>query len=142
MTSIEEPIPGKNQYSSSARDPVRVLVVDDDRDTVLALRMLLDTEGYETRGLYSGKAALGALDDFKPDAVLLDIGMPGTSGYDVARQIHRQHGERILLVAITAWTHATDKMLAQLAGFHHHICKPYRPDEVLTVLTPLTMGRR
>jgi CheY-like chemotaxis protein len=133
---------GGDEYSGAARSPVRVLVVDDDRDTVLTLRMLLDTEGYETRGVHNARATLDAVRDFKPDAVLLDIGMPDMSGYEVARQVRQRHGEKPVLIALTAWTKASDKLLAQLAGFNHHVSKPYRPEEILTLLTPLTMGRR
>jgi len=131
-----------DEYSGAARGPVRVLVVDDDRDTVLTLRMLLDTEGYETRGVHNARAALDAVRDFKPDAVLLDIGMPDMSGYEVARQVRQRHGEGLVLIALTAWTKASDKLLAQLCGFNHHVSKPYRPEEILTLLTPFTMGRR
>ena len=141
MTPAEQAAPREDGARRIAQVPVRVLVVDDDRDTVLALRMLLDAEGYETRGAHDGTAALRLANEFRPHAMLIDIGMPGPSGYEVARQVRESYGKQILLVAVTAWTQTTDRMLAQLAGFSHHIGKPYRPQDILALLAPLTNAR-
>src|ERR1700682_4804031 len=98
--------------SVSARGsrPIKVLVADDDRDTVLSLRLLLETEGYAVRGIYNSLAVFDAVRQFEPDAVLLDIGMPDMSGYDVARQLRVQRGDELVLIAVTAWVKASDRL--------------------------------
>lgn len=114
---------------------LRVLVVDDEPDAVLALSLLLRQCGHLVRTAYRGADALEAAGDFLPDAVLLDIGMPGLSGYDVARALRARYGERCpLLVAVTVHRGEADRRRAQEAGFDHHLAKPYSPDELLGVL--------
>ena len=120
---------------------IKVLVADDDPDTVLSLRMLLQTEGYDVRGVYNSVAVFEAVRKFEPSAVLLDIGMPDMSGYDVARQLRVQRGDELLLIAVTARVKASDRLLAQLAGFDHHVSKPYKPEDILSLLAPLSARR-
>lgn len=116
---------------------LRILVADDERDTVLTLMTLLRDEGHETRGVYKGTDVMAAMDAFDPDAVLLDISMPGMSGWEVARAIRAAHGEkRPLLIAITGvYTLAADQILGFIAGFNHYIAKPYDPAVLLTLLS-------
>lgn len=116
---------------------LRLLVADDERDTVLTLMMLLRHEGFEVRGAYSGDEALAAAQETKPDAVILDIGMPGMSGYAVAQQLRAMFppGRGPVLIAISGrWTKSSDRMLAQLAGFDHHLLKPCDPAELIALL--------
>ena len=116
---------------------LRVLIADDDRDEVLTLRSLIEDEGHETLGLYRGADVLDAMRDFGPDVVLLDIGMPDRNGYDLAREINSRYGERRpRLIAVTGWKQASDRMLAQMAGFDHHVAKPYDPQALLKLLAP------
>jgi CheY-like chemotaxis protein len=123
--------------------PLRVLVVDDDKDTVVSLLLLLRSEGHDAKGAYDSGAMWEIVDQFRPDAILLDIGLPDRNGYDVARTLRRRFGPQTpMLVAVTAWNKGADKVLAQLAGFDHHVGKPYDPHSLLTLLTPLTLGRR
>jgi DNA-binding response OmpR family regulator len=119
---------------------VRVLVVDDERDTVVTLMALLADEGYQVRGVYKGRDALDATRDFDPDAVVLDLAMPDLSGWEVARVIRRKYGdERPLLIAISGrYKQAADKLLGTLAGFNHHMDKPYDPGRLLALLASLT----
>ena len=77
---------------------LRVLVVDDSRDAVLSAMMLLEDEGHEVRALYSGRHVVKVVQDFNPDAVLLDIAMPGVSGWEVARALREKLGRRQLLI--------------------------------------------
>lgn len=129
---------------TAGRHTLRVLVVDDDRDAVLTLTALLRDEGYGTRGAYRGKDVLDLVREYAPHAVLLDIGMPDLNGYDVARKIRLRYGEDQgpLLIAVTGWNKSADKMLAQMAGFDHHVGKPYDPQTLLALLKPLrTIGR-
>ena len=115
---------------------LRVLVADDEHDTVLTLMELLREEGHETRGVYQGTDVMAAMDAFDPDAVLLDISMPGMSGWEVARAIRAEYGEkRPLLIAISGvYKLAADQILGKLAGFNHYIAKPYDPSVLLALL--------
>jgi DNA-binding response OmpR family regulator len=105
---------------------VRVLVVDDERDTVVTLSELLLDEGYQVRGVYKARDALAAMRDFDPDAVLLDLALPDLSGWEVARQIRSRYGDkRPVLIAITGrYNQPSDRLLGQLAGFDHQLKKP------------------
>jgi len=117
---------------------LRVLVVDDERDAVLTLVALLRDDGYEVRGAYRAKEALDLVRDFAPHAVLLDIGMPDLDGYEAARQIKKRHGPASpMLIAVTGWKKEADKVRAQLAGFDHHVAKPYDPQAILGLLRRL-----
>jgi len=120
-----------------AQRSIKVLIADDDRDTVLSLRLLLATEGYEVLGVYDSKSVFDAVRDFEPDAILLDIGMPQMTGYDIARELRRTRGNDLLLIAVTAWSKFSDRMAAHIAGFDHHVAKPYQPEEILRLLTSL-----
>ena len=120
------------------RSARRVLVVDDDRDAVLTLVALLRDEGYDARGSYNGKDVLDLVRDFDPHAVLLDIGMPDLNGYEGCRLIRGRYGSASpLLIAVTGWKKASDRLLAELAGFDHHVAKPYDPRLLLSLLRSL-----
>lgn len=122
---------------------LRVLIADDERDQVATLALLLLDEGYEVREVYRGSEVLRMVSDFDPDVALIDIGMPGMTGYDVAREIRQVFGEeRPLLIAITGWKQSSDKILARLAGFDHHLAKPFDPQALLAIIRPLGSGTR
>ena len=109
---------------NSALPPHRVLVVDDNADTAESLGMLLEVRGNAVRIAYDGLEALEAADAFDPDIVLLDIGMPKMSGYEVARRLRAERGDSVLIVAITGWGQEDDRRRAREAGFDHHFTKP------------------
>lgn len=116
----------------------RILVADDDKDAVLSLTMLLREEGYEVRGVHRGSDVLQAVFNFAPDVVLLDIGMPQMTGYDVARTLRERYGSaRPALIAVTGRTAKSDKQQALAAGFEHHVAKPYEPRVLLALLAQL-----
>ena len=121
--------------------PLRVLVVDDERDSVLTLMQLLRDDGHEARGVYKGRDVVNALQDFEPDAVLLDIAMPEVSGWDVARQIRSRLGEeRPFLIALSGvYKQSADKVLAQIVGFDYYLSKPYEPAVLLALLASLRL---
>jgi two-component system, sensor histidine kinase len=124
--------------AARAQGPLRVLLADDDRDATISLAMLLRLESYAVQHVYDGGATLDAVREFDPDIVLIDIGMPTLSGYEVARRIRDRYGkERPVLVALTGWKQASDRILATLAGFNHHIAKPYDPGELLALIRRL-----
>jgi two-component system OmpR family response regulator len=117
---------------------LRILVADDERDSVSMLALILQDEGHEVREVYRGAEVLGLAREFNPDAVLLDIGMPGMSGYDVARELRQEYGEKKpLLIAVTGWKQSSDRILAKLAGFDHHLAKPFESGALLKLLEPL-----
>ena len=121
----------------------RVLIADDDRDGALLLSTLLELEGYEVRTVHGGEEALDAARTFKPHVILLDIGMPKVTGYDAARRLRQRHGADCpVLVAVTGWKRASDKILASLAGFDHHVAKPYDPNELVKLLAKIRREAR
>ena len=125
-----------NDALSSAPRSLRVLVVDDDRDTVLTLMALLREEGHETKGVYDGRQALQAIPEFDADAVIMDIAMPQLTGWDTARQIRELIGPaRPLLIALSGqYTKGADRVLSQIAGFDYYLTKPCDPNVLLALL--------
>jgi len=112
----------------------RVLVVDDNADAADSLAMLLQVRGDEVRIAYDGEEALVAEEDFRPGIVLLDIGMPKLSGYDVARRLRELRGNALFIVAITGWGQEEDRQRAREAGFDHHFTKPVDYAALLEVI--------
>jgi DNA-binding response OmpR family regulator len=95
--------------------------------------MLLNEEGHTVVGAHKGKEVLPSIRTFNPDVVLLDIGLPDMTGYDVARAVRRR-GQQPRLIAVTAWNKETDRLMAKAAGFDHHVAKPYDPQTLLALL--------
>jgi PAS domain S-box-containing protein len=109
----------------------KIVVVDDNRDSADSLARLLKLMGHEVRTAGDGREALEVAESFRPDLVLLDIGMPELNGYEAARHIRRQPwGKDLLLVAQTGWGQEEDKRRALEAGFDHHLTKPVEPAAV------------
>lgn len=133
---------GRGEPSKAPR-PLRIVVADDDRDTVLTLKMVLRHEGHEVRGVYRGSDVLKHVKEFDPDVVLADINMPELNGYEVARAVRSQYGDkRPLLIAISGvYKKDSDKILGQLAGFDHYLTKPYEPSDILRLIAPLRYPR-
>ena len=116
----------------------RILVADDDTDTVATLTTLLSEEGYEVRGVHRGGEVLQAIFQFAPDVVLLDIGMPQMSGYEVARALRERYGSaRPVLIAITGLATSSHRRQSLAAGFEHHVAKPYEPQALLRLIGKL-----
>jgi DNA-binding response OmpR family regulator len=101
-----------------------VLVVDDYPDAADATCMLFARLGHECRPATSGERALHEDEVFHPDVVLLDIGLPDLSGYEVARMLRQRHGRDVYLAALTGWGQPEDRARAIGAGFDQHIVKP------------------
>jgi CheY-like chemotaxis protein len=124
-----------NATQPAARRRLRILVADDERDMVATLSAILQDEGHEVREVYLGSEVLRLAQAFDPDVALIDIGMPGMSGYDVARELREAFGKaRPLLIAVTGWKMSSDRILAKLAGFDHHLAKPFDPQALLRLL--------
>ncbi|HYE86002.1 MAG TPA: ATP-binding protein [Vicinamibacterales bacterium] len=114
----------------------RILIVDDSRDGGESLAMLLRVLGAEVALAHSGRTALECVDSFKPDVVLLDIGMPGMDGYEVARRIRANPANRnISLIALTGWGQDEDRKRSVAAGFNHHLVKPADIEQLRQLLT-------
>jgi len=113
----------------------RILVVDDNTDAVESLAFLLELEGHDVRTALDGPAALDLASEFRPQAVLLDIGLPGMDGYEVARRLReRPETREALIIAITGYGQQEDRALTKAAGFDHHLVKPVDPEELGALL--------
>src|SRR3954447_20764104 len=119
----------------------RVMIADDNLDHVATTAVYLHTDGYEVLGLPSGNALLENFEAFQPDVVILDIGMPGLSGYDVARALRgNSKAAHVLLIALTGYGSQTDKHLSQLAGFDFHLVKPADPKVLSALIADFLAG--
>jgi len=128
--------------SGTARKWLRILVADDDRDTANMLAMVLRDEGHDVQITLRGDDALEICRLFRPDVLIADINMPGTSGYAMARELRERHGELApLLIAISGvWTQTTDRVLGKAVGFDHYLLKPCDTKEVIRLIEPLCSG--
>jgi PAS domain S-box-containing protein len=124
-TSIEGPHGGR-----------RVLIVDDNRDAAETLRILLSAWGHEVWAVNDGIEALSAAKQHAPDAVLLDLGLPGMNGFDVAAKLREMPALRsTILIACTGYGQDSDRKAVQHAGFHHHLVKPIAIDQLEAILS-------
>jgi CheY-like chemotaxis protein len=115
--------------------PTRLLLADDNRDAVDSLAILLGSEGFETTVAYDGAEAMREFVQVVPAAVVLDIGMPGLSGYDVASLVRANEMYRgVLLIAMTGWGQETDVARAKAVGFDAHLTKPIEFEHLLQIL--------
>ena len=128
-------VPNSTAERKSASASHRILVVDDMQDSAHSLSRLLKLKGHDTRTAHDGQEAVEAAEEFHPDIVLMDIGMPRLNGYQAARHIRDQPwGRNIVLVALTGWGQEEDKRLASEAGFDRHLTKPVDPTALTSIL--------
>lgn len=124
--------------SAVALRKLRVLVADDDHDLVLSLAILLRAEGHDVLGVHHGGDVVETVGDFAPDVLLLDIGLPQTSGYEIVRTLRERYGSaRPVIVAITGRGGPVAQRLSEMVGFDHHVTKPFEPKELLATLATL-----
>jgi CheY-like chemotaxis protein len=115
--------------------PRRILVADDNVDSASSLGMLLKIIGHDVRTARDGNEALVVAADFRPDVMLLDIGMPGMDGYELARRVREAPwGKRAMLVAVTGWGQEQARQRSREAGFDQHLVKPVELDALETRL--------
>ena len=128
-----------NPSSGLLRRNLRLIVCDDERDTVATLCEILRDEGDQVREAHAGAQVIREVRTAPPDAVIVDINMPGISGYEVAREVRRLYGEFApVMIAISGkWTGQTDRMLSKMAGFEYFLEKPCDPQVLLSLLAPL-----
>jgi len=114
----------------------RVLIADDNYDAAVSLAMLLTQSWNDVRLAHDGETAIAMARQFRPHVAILDIGMPGLTGYQVARHIRAESwGHRTVLIALTGWGQPSDQRLAFESGFDHHLTKPAEPSEIERLIT-------
>jgi signal transduction histidine kinase/ActR/RegA family two-component response regulator len=119
------------QGSRAAQRPQRVLIIEDNVDVAKALRVLVTSIGHVVQTAHDGPSGIALLETFTPDVLLLDIGLPGMSGYEVARRVRSMPGgKKIRIVAVTGWGQESDREHARQAGCDHHLTKPVRREEL------------
>jgi CheY-like chemotaxis protein len=116
----------------------RILVVDDNHDAAESMGVLLKLMGADVRAAYDGLEALEVAQSFRPEVVLLDIGMPKMHGYDTARRFRQEEwGKEIVLIALTGWGRDEDRRRAEEAGFDGHVIKPVQVSSLRQLLERL-----
>jgi CheY-like chemotaxis protein len=116
----------------------RILVVDDNEDQAHSLSTLLELLGHEVKAAYDGHSAIAVAKEFIPDIALVDIGLPGLNGYDVARRLREQPElSKIFLVAQTGWGQEEDRRRTHEAGFDRHLVKPVEISAVQEILASI-----
>jgi len=120
----------------------RILVIEDNQDSREMMRLLLEVSGHEVHAVADGPGGVDAAARLQPDVVLIDVGLPGIDGYEVARRIRSAPGgERPVLLALTGYGQQEDRKTALAAGFDDHLVKPVDPARLCTVLaTPRTLA--
>ncbi|MGH8666923.1 MAG: response regulator [Burkholderiales bacterium] len=130
--AVTEPAPVRAACGNGA---LRILVVDDNEDSAESMSMLLQCDGHDTDTAYSGETALRLACSLRPDVVLLDIGMPGMLGYEVARRLRSlDETGKAMLIAVTGYGRESDVAKAIAAGFDHHLVKPVDFDKLRSLL--------
>ena len=128
-------VPGRAPAATVPAGRLRMLVVDDNGDSAESLALLLSLAGHETHVAHTGPEALDRADALRPDAVLLDLGLPGLNGYEVCRRLRAAAWAReIPIVAITGWGQADDRQRSKDAGFDGHLVKPVVFGELTALL--------
>jgi CheY-like chemotaxis protein len=118
----------------------RVIVADDVRDSADTIAELLSGQGLEARAVYDGHEAIRVAEAWEPDGAVLDLGLPGLSGYEVARELRRRYGRKPRLVAYTGWAGDADRERALEAGFDGYLVKPADPPTIFLALGLSTVG--
>jgi signal transduction histidine kinase/ActR/RegA family two-component response regulator len=133
--------PQRTDGEEDCRAPkYRILVVDDNNDAARSLALLLKLTGHDTRTAHDGLEALEAAKQFRPDVVLLDIGLPKLNGYDTCRCLRAQPwGEKVVLLALTGWGQEEDRRRSMEAGFNFHLIKPVHPADLEKLLAELVL---
>ena len=127
--------PSPTEMARPTGSPLRVLVVDDNLDAATVMKMLVEEAGHLVRMAHTGSTALAAALDYRPDVMLMDIGLPELDGFEVAKRIHQEPTlHDIVLVAVTGHRQAAERQRIQEAGFHHYLVKPADFEKVREIL--------
>jgi len=134
LLQAEAPVAEAPARTAPAASLRRVLVVDDNEDAALSLASLLLHDGHEVRVAHTGEEGLRIAFEFEPEVVLLDLGLPGMNGLQVARELRSRVGREVRLVAVTGWGQAKDRESTREAGFDNHLTKPVDREELEQLL--------
>ncbi|MFO0968892.1 MAG: PAS domain S-box protein [Gemmataceae bacterium] len=134
----EAPVDASERVSLPRR---RILVVDDNRDSAHSLSLLLKLVGNEVRTVHDGLEAVEAAERFRPQVILMDVGMPRLNGYEATRRIREQAWSgSVIIIAVTGWGQEVDKLRSRAAGCHGHLVKPVQLSDLEKLLAELTGG--
>jgi two-component system, chemotaxis family, CheB/CheR fusion protein len=144
VVETDTPAPRPMAARSVVTTPLRILIVDDNHDSADMLALMLKLGGHETFAAHDGLAAVESAATLDPDVILLDLGLPVLNGYDAARRIREQQGQkrRPLLVALTGWGQAEARRRSEDAGFDAHLVKPVTDAVLRRLLTELGAGKQ
>jgi CheY-like chemotaxis protein len=138
LTAESQPLGRSEKEEAAPVSNHRILIVDDNRDSADSLGLMLRMMGNDTSTAYDGEEAVTAATAFRPDVILLDIGLPKLNGYEACRRIREQPWDKgIVLIALTGWGQADDIRRSHQAGFDHHMVKPVDPNTLMTLLAGL-----
>lgn len=139
--AVTEPLAAPEKITALGASAVRVLIVDDNIDATTSLSHVLTLAGYQVWVAHDGDQALAIADQVHPSVVLLDIGLPGISGYEVARRLRAQSpGADLKLIAVTGWGQEGDRAKSLEAGFDEHLTKPIDPETLLQHISQAAQG--
>jgi len=117
-------------------EPIRLLVVDDNHDAAITLAKLLEHLGHEVKTCFDGMEACQLAESYRPEVILMDLGMPIMNGFEAATEIRsKPHGKDVVLVALTGWGQSQDRKKSEEAGFDHHLVKPVTLADLERVLS-------
>ena len=143
LRNIVVPTTNPEIKDPATTNSLRVLIVDDNRDAVKSLAMVLKLQGHTVETAYDGREAVDAAAMFRPDVVLLDLGLPKINGYEACRQIRDQEwGQNIKIIAVTGWGQEDDRKKTSDADFDRHLVKPVKPAVLLELLAELQKSQR
>jgi PAS domain S-box-containing protein len=132
-TSLLPEVKPEEQKNTHAQKR-KILVVDDNKDITVSLKRILTLTGHEVEAAYDGKDALARAVNYNPELVLLDIGLPDMTGYEVAHNLRKTYGKAVKLVALTGYGQNKDKLLSKEAGFDYHLTKPVSINEINKII--------
>ena len=113
---------------------MRILVVDDNVDAAESMLLFLQQAGHEVRTAHDGLAAVAEAEAFRPNVILLDIGLPKMHGHEVAQRIRKERGNDVVVIALTGWGQEEDRRRSREAGVDYHLTKPVNFDELNKLL--------
>jgi len=126
---------------AATKSLLRILIVDDNRDAADSLSEMLKLMGNDTRTAYDGQQGVDLAGEYRPDVILLDIGLPRLNGYEACRLIREQPtGKGAVLIALTGWGQDEDRRRSHEAGFDHHMVKPVDPGALMSMITVLNVA--
>src|SRR6185369_7379226 len=138
LPMIDKPAVVSSRVSDVAAEPTsqrRILIVDDNVDSADSLAMLLEITGNQTYLAHDGVEAIESIEKYRPEVVLLDIGLPKLDGHEVCRRVREQPwGKDIRIIALTGWGQDDDRRKSEEAGFNGHLVKPVDYDKLLALL--------